>query len=930
MNRSLIGARLVLSRSARGLMLGAMVSIAAGTVACNESSMPSGVGVANTRGDLSTAQADSIQLEYMCGTTFRVRHFALDSATVRYEVQGTADTGSVHLVGRDLSATHEDAYFSTSATDTVHLYYVDRLIETEANEGDPCPPSVQVVPPDTVPAWIFADSNMLAEGPDLAAKIAAQVLLVAFDEGTHELVRGMALAAHGLTVAGGYAIDEDVEGLYLVRAAGVRTFLELDSIAGALRTGGSVSLATVALSGGGEDYLLPLDGDQVGSWEVSPGDATGANWALERIAAPQAWGCSVGNASVNVGVVDYSFPVVADLSPNISTRNDPPTTAVGRHGVAVASIIGARGDNGVGMSGVMWRAALHLRERASRVSASATVERILAPDVAAILRLSRHMQVINISGYGLNYPATGQPYSSAYLRARQEAERIMTWLNSQLAKRSQRPLIVVSAGNRGVDAAWNVFPMLAQLSPSHTLVVGSSDASDAILGSSNLGSLVTVLAPGVNVAALDESGSIAGFGQTSAATPLVAGVAGLLFAFDPNLTAAEVRDLVVAGAILGARAPSGYPVVNAYESLRLAARRTDAPLCGNRLWQLPDGTIHVSRGQTSETIISGITDPFEANFVNLHHGGRRMELAFGNRYQWLPSTRSWIEDGWPGDSIRNYSGSFKGSGAWFQDHADSISTQFSGARVPGGIVLVGERSSLREDLFDGVAVSHTLSLVLDTATTTECVKEWRTRDSVSVGPYNCESELEAGAWEALDDIPWTGSHNLLHALAPQGDFAIIPIYIQHHTRTVGGSWGPCFGTEASRYPDIRCRRDIDSSERPSRSLLVRVDFDDAGGSWRLLNVPALHSTDVPSRVFWLAIGEGGDELVVQSGAQMRSSGTINTVECRYPAHRWLALAGHGAVAEGVEVASVAVPGMSLCNGEVDGGAALRMMAPVSR
>jgi subtilisin family serine protease len=64
----------------------------------------------------------------------------------------------------------------------------------------------------------------------------------------------------------------------------------------------------------------------------------------------------------------------------------------------------------------------------------------------------------------------------------------------------------------------------------------------------------------------------------------VTGIAGLLLSFDPDLTPAQLKGLIVEGARKGGRSMPNDPtkyLANAYESLKLAAQRNPrTPICG--------------------------------------------------------------------------------------------------------------------------------------------------------------------------------------------------------------------------------------------------------------------------------------------------------------------------------------------------------------
>ncbi len=104
-----------------------------------------------------------------------------------------------------------------------------------------------------------------------------------------------------------------------------------------------------------------LPNDSLFSQQWSLNSASGPG-----IDAPDAWNHTTGSESVRVAIVDSGINFdEPDLAPNIATdagwdfvQNDSdPSDNVG-HGTHVAGIVAARGNNGMGVSGVAWRASL--------------------------------------------------------------------------------------------------------------------------------------------------------------------------------------------------------------------------------------------------------------------------------------------------------------------------------------------------------------------------------------------------------------------------------------------------------------------------------------------------------------------------------------------------------------------------------------------
>lgn len=297
-------------------------------------------------------------------------------------------------------------------------------------------------------------------------------------------------------------------------------------------------------------------------------------WGLQKIQAPQAWSQSRGGG-VTIAVSDTGVDLAhPDLSSKIAEGGhdyvDGGTPQDGHgHGTHVAGIAAAATDNGIGVAGVAPDAKImSIRMLDDEGSGS-------SEDGAASIRLAadRGARVINLSwGPGLPFfsllfddPAVDAAVRYAY---------------------GQGSVVVVASGNDG-----NPFsdPATADVS----LVVGATTSSDSKAAYSNAGPGVKIHAPGGDVTdvvfckddrniwstILPSSGADCDhdgydtLSGTSMATPHVSGVAALVLARNPTLTARQVIDTILstadtvgglkrvnaAKAVASAGSPGGQP-----------------------------------------------------------------------------------------------------------------------------------------------------------------------------------------------------------------------------------------------------------------------------------------------------------------------------------------------------------------------------------
>ncbi len=503
--------------------------------------------------------------------------------------------------------------------------------------------TVPALPPDSIPSWVLADTSIDNN------RYTKRVIDVLFKSTATQADRQAAIDLVGGTIIGGLP-DETGDGYYIVQIADDGSGAQLDAAITQLVALPTVDLATRQWRGTGPSYLRPIDGQswKKSDWELNPDNAIGDNWGFEAIAATMAWGCNTGDPSVQIAVLDHAYDAT-EISSNIAYGANQlgrfPTETL-RHGTEVTNVLAATGNDASGMTGLMWHAGLRIVDFGTPNPTPEQIGNEIKKAGAA------GTTIVNLSYAWLipwgSYTPTGSPQDTAFV-----------WKNlkpmiRQLRKAQQNgklPLMVIGAGNAaGADAFLSGYPALRDSFPSNVIVVGASTRSPRTRWSgSSTGPHLDVYAPGYLVTSYGALGFGPFYTGTSFATPLVAGVAGLLESLDPQLTAAQLQQLILSGAQQGARrivrtlgTADSAPLLNAYESLKLAAQSSGAALCGNRIWSENNGVVKVQRTTTTTEQIFNAGTPVWA--LTPMHGGRRIEYmtsAGKNVLLYNAASRSW-------------------------------------------------------------------------------------------------------------------------------------------------------------------------------------------------------------------------------------------------------------------------------------------------
>jgi len=263
------------------------------------------------------------------------------------------------------------------------------------------------------------------------------------------------------------------------------------------------------------------------------------------IDAPEAWDKHRGNRRILIGVIDtgidYYHP---DLAANIWTNpGEIPGNGVDDdgngfiddihgwdfayddnnpidgqyHGTHCAGTIAGVGNNGVGVVGVMWEASLVAIKFLDDAGSGSTTDAIDAVNYATAMGIH-----ITSNSWG------GGPFSQALMDAI-----------------STGGLFIAAAGNSGSDNDVSPhYPSSYDLD--NVIAVAATDHNDNLASFSCYGlTSVDLGAPGVQIYSCQPGTGYQYLDGTSMATPHVSGAAGLIWSYNPLLTALEVKQILM-------------------------------------------------------------------------------------------------------------------------------------------------------------------------------------------------------------------------------------------------------------------------------------------------------------------------------------------------------------------------------------------------
>lgn len=309
------------------------------------------------------------------------------------------------------------------------------------------------------------------------------------------------------------------------------------------------------------------------------------NWHLLQINAPSAWNVYNGTSTITVAVVDNAIMTShPDLLANIWTNpgeipangidddgngwiddgkgwdvgdNDnnvlPPNTTFS-HGSHCSGIAGARTDNTVGIASIGFNVKI-MPVKATANSAGANT---ITNGYGGIIYAARsHARVISCSWGGTVSASTDQSVID------------YAW--------NKGCIIICAAANDGNNvlhypAAYN-----------NVYAVASTGSGDAKSSFSCYGTWVDISAPGENIYSTIPNTSYGNMSGTSMATPLVAGLAGLMLSKNPYMSQTQVLNCISSSAVnINALNPSyvgqlGAGRIDAFAAMNCAAAAPGSP-----------------------------------------------------------------------------------------------------------------------------------------------------------------------------------------------------------------------------------------------------------------------------------------------------------------------------------------------------------------
>lgn len=301
----------------------------------------------------------------------------------------------------------------------------------------------------------------------------------------------------------------------------------------------------------------------------------------EDIVAPEAWGQRSASPNVVVAVIDGGIQLShPDLTSNIWINKDEifnngddddnngfkddyygwnfadnvPNPVPDSHGTHVAGIIGAEGNNGIGITGVTWDVQLMPIDVFGKAGdgGAGMFEFWYSVLDGIDYAVDNGADIINMS-LGENFKLNARQFFEKYPQWHEDTK------NTLERAVNNGTSIVIAAGNEEINfdnERWISYPAVySEFIPGVISVASITNTGD-VASYSNVGSKVTIAAPGGDTFKKTGAGILStvtrsrykAFDGTSMASPVVAGAAALVKAENPSLSPQEIEDVLTSSA----------------------------------------------------------------------------------------------------------------------------------------------------------------------------------------------------------------------------------------------------------------------------------------------------------------------------------------------------------------------------------------------
>ncbi len=310
-----------------------------------------------------------------------------------------------------------------------------------------------------------------------------------------------------------------------------------------------------------DEWWLDNTGQFIGDFWFPGSGTIGAD-----ISATEAWDITIGSKDVIIAVIDTGVDMDhPDLVSNIWQNpgeiagngidddgngfiddvngwdfgefdNNPDDNQ--GHGTSVAGMIGADGNNGIGVAGVNWDISIIPIKISNEFGGLSSAAIVAAHDYLTMMIVDQGYNIVaSNNSYGAFLPSFYEDdFPEGIIGERQAIENFI----------AAGATFVASAGNdaNDNDSIFTAFP--ASYDIPGIISVAATNPDDTLALFSNWGAKeVDLGAPGVATLTTAMGGAYRDFGGTSAAGPAVAGAVGLLQAYRPNASAVEIRQALI-------------------------------------------------------------------------------------------------------------------------------------------------------------------------------------------------------------------------------------------------------------------------------------------------------------------------------------------------------------------------------------------------